>query len=71
MVGRIYPYDNPSSGCFRKRSIYAAGGGDRSGRRCGRFNDRGRGIRSGRIGGRGRGEHGQGVCGGGSGTHEN
>ena len=37
VVASLYPYANPSSGRFRKRSIYAAGHGDRGGRRGGRF----------------------------------
>ena len=53
VVARLYPYANPSSGRFRKRSIYAAGRGDRDGRRGGCFNDigcgRGRGGRVGRV----------------------
>ena len=48
VVTRLYPYANPSSGRFRKRSIYAAGHGDRGGGRGGRFN--GRGLNRGRVG---------------------
>ena len=55
VVARIYPYANPSSCRFRKRSIYAAGRGEHGGRRGGHFNIRGRGR--GRVGrgGKGRG----------------
>ena len=71
VIVRIYPYANPSSGRFRKRSIYTAISGDRGGGRGGRFNvivhDIGRGGR----GGRGIVGYVQGGCGGGRGAHEN
>ena len=51
VVERIYPSDNPSSGRFRKRSIYAAVCGDRDGGRGGSFNGRGRGRGRGLRGG--------------------
>ena len=41
VVARLYPSTNPSSGRFRKRSIYDAGHGDRDGGRGGSFNGRG------------------------------
>ena len=41
LVARIYPSANPSSGRFRKRSIYATGRGDHGDGRGGRFNGRG------------------------------
>ena len=71
MVARLYPSDNPSSGCFRKRSIYAASHGDHGSRRGGSFNGQGRGRGCGRRIGRGRGRHFQGGHVGGSGAHEN
>ena len=71
MVSRLYPSTNPSSGRFRKCSIYDAGRGDRGGGIGGRFNDRVRGRGRGGRGGRGRGVHFQGVGGGGSSAHEN
>ena len=71
VVARLYPSANPSSGRLRKRSIYAAGRGDRGGKRGGSLNVRGhyRG-RGGRCG-RGIGGHVQLGGGGGSGAHEN
>ena len=65
VVARLYPSANPSSGCFRKRSIYAAGRGDRGGRRGGFFNGRGCGRGCGERGGRGRVGRGEGI-----GAHE-
>ena len=58
VVARLYPYYNPSSGRFRKRSIYSAGRGDRGGGRGGRFNGRGCVRGRGGRGGRGIGVHG-------------
>ena len=71
LVEIIYPSVKPSSGRFKKRSIYAAGRGKRGSGIGGIFNGRGhvRG-REGR-GGRDRGGHVQGGRGGGSGAHEN
>ena len=57
VVARIYPYDNPSSSRFRKRSIYAAGRGYPGGGIVGRFNDRVSGRGSVGRDGRGRGVH--------------
>ena len=57
VVARLYPYANPSSGSFIKRSIYAAVRRDRGGGRGGSFNDRGCGRGHGGRGGRGRGGH--------------
>ena len=71
VVAILYPYSNLSSGRFRKRSIYAAGCGDRGGRRDGRFNDRILGRGNGGISGKGIGGNVQGDIGGRSGTHEN
>ena len=71
VVARLYPSDNPSSSRFRNRSIYAAGHGDRSGRRCGCFNGRVCGRGRGGRGGLGRGVHVQGDRGGGNVAHEN
>ena len=51
VVARLYSSVNPSSGRFRKSSIYAAGRGDRGGGRGGRFNGRGRGRGRGGRGG--------------------
>ena len=51
VVARLYPSANPSSGRFRKRSIYDAGRGNRGGGRGGCFNGRGCGRgRGGRSG---------------------
>ena len=71
VVARLCTYVNPSSGRFRKRSIYDDGRGDRVGGRGGRFNCIGPGRGRGGRGGRGRGGHPQVGCGGGSGAHEN
>ena len=65
----LYSYANLSSGCFRKRSVYAAGCGDCGGGRGGRFNGRGRGRGNVVRDGRGRGGHVQGGRGGGRGAH--
>ena len=54
VVARLYTSANSSSGRFRKRSIYAAGRGDRVGGRGGHFNDRGRSRGHGGRGGQGR-----------------
>ena len=71
VVAILYPSAKPSSGRFRKRSIYAAGRGDGGSGIGGRFNSivcgRGRGGR----GGQGRGGHFQGGHVGGRGAHEN
>ena len=71
MVTRIYPSTNPSSGRFRKRSIYAAGreycGSGRGGSFNGRGCDRGLGER----GVISRGGNVQRCHGGGSGAHGN
>ena len=71
MVARLRPYVNPSSDCFTKFSIYAAGHGDRGDGRRAHLNGRGcsRG-RGGRVG-RGRGGHIRRVSVGRSGAHEN
>ena len=71
VVARLYPSENPSSGHFRKRSIYATFRGSHC-RGIGRyFNGRGHGIRSGGIGIRGRLLHGIVSHGGDRGTYEN
>ena len=66
VVSRLYPSSNPSSGRFRKHSIYATVRGEHDGGRGGRFNV----IYHGRVhkgrGGRVRGGHGQVGRGGGS-----
>ena len=41
VVAKLYTSDNPSSGCFRKRIMYAAGRGDRGDGRGESFNLRG------------------------------
>ena len=71
VVVRLHPSSNPSPGRFIKRSIYAAGRGDRGDGRGGHFN--GRFCGGGRWGRGGRGILGriQGGCGGGSGAHDN
>ena len=71
VVARLYPSANPSSRRFRKRRIYAAGRGDRDGKRGGSFNDRGCGRGRGGRCERGRTGHVQGGRGGCSGAHEN
>ena len=71
LVSRLYPSANPSSGRFRKRSIYTYGRGDRGGGRGVRSNGRGRGRVWGGRDGNSRVLHVQGCCGGGSSTHEN
>ena len=71
MIARLYPSDNPSSGRFRKRSLYAASRGYRGSRRGVSFNGRGIGRGSGGRGGRGRVKHAQGGRIGGSDAHEN
>ena len=71
VVARLYPYYNPSSGRFRKRSIYDADSGDRVDGRGRSFNGRGHGRRRGGRGGLGRGGHVQGGRGGDSIVHEN
>ena len=59
---RLYLSANPSSGRFRKRSIYYASRVDTGCGRCGRFNVRGRGRgREVRVG-KGRVLHVQGCC---------
>ena len=70
MVERLYPYENPSSGHFRKRSIYAAGREYHGGGRGGSFNGRGLGRGRERRCGRGRGGHVQGAFVGGRGANE-
>ena len=69
VVARLYPSANPSSGRFRKRSIYAAGCGDHGSGRGGRFNGICRGRVRGGRGGRGIGVNVQIVHGGGSSAH--
>ena len=71
VVARLYPSTNPSSSCFRKRSIYATGHGDRGSGRGGSFNGRGCGRGRVGIGGQVRGVHGRGGHGGGSSAYEN
>ena len=71
VVAILYPYANPSSGRFRKRSIYSDGRGDRGGGRGGRFNGIVCGRARGGRGGQGRGGYVRGGRGGGSGAHEN
>ena len=55
VVTRLNPSTNPSSGCFRKRGIYATGRGDRGSERGGNFNGQGRDRGCGGRGGRGKG----------------
>ena len=69
VVARLYPFSNPSSGRFRKHSIYATGCGDHGSRRCGRFYVRGFSRGRGGIYGQGRGGHGRGGHGVGSGSY--
>ena len=71
VVVRLYPYANPSSGNFRKRSIYYTYCGDPGRGRGGRFDVRGCGRGRGERGGKGRGLHVRGGRGGGSGTYKN
>ena len=71
VVARLNPYDNHSSGRFRKSSIYASRRGERGDGRGGSFNVRGRVRGRGGRGGRGRVGHVRGGRGGGSGAHEN
>ena len=71
VIARLYPSANPSSGCFRKRSIYAVVRGDRGRGRGGSFSGRCRGRGRGVIGGWVRRGHVQGARGWGSGAHEN
>ena len=67
----LYPYNNPSSGRFRKRGIYATDRGDRGSGRGGRLNGQGHG--SGRVwrSGKVRVGHGRVDYGGVSGAYEN
>ena len=71
MVARLYPSDNPSSGRFRKRSIYSTGRGYHDSRWGGCFNVRGPIRGRGWRGGQGRWGHVRGGRGGDSGTYEN
>ena len=71
MVSRLYPPANPSSGRSRKRSIYAAGRGDRGSGRDGHLIVRGRGRGRGGRCGLGRVGHAKEGSGGGSDAHEN
>ena len=54
VIARLYLYAKPSSGRFKKRSIYDDGHGDCGDGRGESFNGRGRGRGHGEIGGRGR-----------------
>ena len=65
VVPRLYPYSNPSSGCYRKRSIYAAGRGYHGGGRGGCLKFRGRGRQRGVRDEQGIGGHVRGSRGGG------
>ena len=71
VVAIIYPSANPSSGCFRKSSIYATGHGYCGSGRYESFGGRGRGRRKLGICVLGIGVNGRGYLWGGSGTYEN
>ena len=72
MVVRLYSPNNPSSGHFIKRNIYATVRVDHGSIKGGLFNGQGRGIGFERRGGKLQGGHSvRGGCGSGRSTYEN